>query len=314
MKRTISCLAAINCISGLLLLALVTSGCSGSSGSESKSGEKAITSFSFTALNNPKALDADVAGVISGNTITVDIPHWTSLKSLTAQFETTGELVECSSYSQTSGVTVNDFTGGAVYKVTAEDGSSIEYTVNVTVGVPNPAYVLGTGAHNMPTYYAAYDLDLKDNYLFVADGTAGLTVVDVTDPANPVLCSNNLVLDDSDPLTYDCAVGIELSGNYAYLGVGAYGFAVADISDPENPVEIGHVYTASTAKKLALTGNNAYVADFSNGLVVMNILDPYAPSIIGGKDTTGYSEDVEVSGQFRVCCRPVRRPKDNGHQ
>ena len=305
MKRTITCLAVINCISGLLLLALVTSGCSGSSGSESKSGEKTITSFSFTALNNPKALDADVAGVISGNTITVDIPHWTSLKSLTAKFETTGELVECSSYSQTSGVTVNDFTGGAVYKVTAEDGSSIEYTVNVTVGVPNPVNALESGQPNFALNDSANDLALKDNYLFIAAGeSSGLTVVDITDPANPEI-SGNLIFSDSDPATVENAYGVAILGNYAYVSVGnynigseKYGFAIVDISDPENPAELGHVKTNDCAQKLKIDGNLAFVSDYYKGLCIIDINNLSAPAVTGWLDTTGYSMDVEISGNY----------------
>ncbi len=88
---------------------------------------KDIISFSFKELNPP------VYGIISGNTITVDIPEGTNLRNLTAIFETTGQAVYVNGIRQISGVSVNDFTKPVVYVVYAEDNSTKQYVVTVRV-------------------------------------------------------------------------------------------------------------------------------------------------------------------------------------
>ncbi|MRR55738.1 MAG: DUF3494 domain-containing protein [Deltaproteobacteria bacterium] len=94
---------------------------------------KAITAFSFVGFPG-------VNGVISepAKTIAVTLPFGTNVTNLIATFTTTGTGVRVGTSSQTSGSTPNDFTSPLFYTVTATDGSSVTYTVNVTVA-PNSA-------------------------------------------------------------------------------------------------------------------------------------------------------------------------------
>ena len=88
-----------------------------------KSSAKAITKFSLNGT----------AGSSSGKNISVVMPFGTDITALTATFTTTGASVVVGSVSQVSGQTPNDYTKSVVYVVTAEDGSSSNYTVTVTV-------------------------------------------------------------------------------------------------------------------------------------------------------------------------------------
>ena len=92
-----------------------------------KSDEKAITTFS---IENPA-----IAGTIdeNGKTISLEVPEGTNIRSLTAIFTTTGASVAIGSVTQISGLTVNDFSSPVVYTVRAEDNSTAEYTVAITV-------------------------------------------------------------------------------------------------------------------------------------------------------------------------------------
>lgn len=94
---------------------------------EPQSSDKEITAFSIV---NPA-----VPGIIddAAKTITVVMPRGTDLSALVALFTTTGTKVSVGSVEQTSGVTANDFTRPVVYTVTAEDNSTVSYTVTVTV-------------------------------------------------------------------------------------------------------------------------------------------------------------------------------------
>lgn len=89
---------------------------------------KSISSFSFQETN-PASI-----GQITGTLIEVTVPKGTSLLNLRASFTISLKskayvgLVE-----QISGFTVNDFSEPVVYRVEAEDGSALDYTIQVTV-------------------------------------------------------------------------------------------------------------------------------------------------------------------------------------
>ena len=92
---------------------------------------KAITEFRFLAAGNP-GLATDAVGTIDGTTIRV-VASTTALGSLVATFSTTGASVAVAGVPQISGITVNNFTAAVTYRVTAADGSTLNYTVTVTV-------------------------------------------------------------------------------------------------------------------------------------------------------------------------------------
>jgi hypothetical protein len=74
-----------------------------------------------------------VNGTINGTTIKVVLPDGTSLSSLIATFTVSPKAtVSIGSATQTSGVNINNFTSTVVYTVTAEDGSTKNYTVVVS--------------------------------------------------------------------------------------------------------------------------------------------------------------------------------------
>jgi hypothetical protein len=84
-----------------------------------------ITEFSF-------ASPVSVA-TISGTTITATVPYGTDVTALVAAFTTTGRSVQVGSTSQVSGVTANNFSSAIIYRVTAINGTTRDYTVIVTV-------------------------------------------------------------------------------------------------------------------------------------------------------------------------------------
>jgi hypothetical protein len=94
---------------------------------------KTISAFSFVGFTGFVGTVNEAA-----KTIAVNLPFGTDVRNLAAAFTTTGTGVKVGSAVQTSGTTLNDFTGPVTYTVTAADGSSVTYAVNVTIA-PNPA-------------------------------------------------------------------------------------------------------------------------------------------------------------------------------
>jgi hypothetical protein len=91
------------------------------------SSAKAITAFSFTSPAATGVIDE------SQKTISVIVPYGTNVTALIATFATTGVSIIVDSVVQVSGTTQNDFTYPLAYMVTAEDGSTVTYSVTVTV-------------------------------------------------------------------------------------------------------------------------------------------------------------------------------------
>lgn len=127
-------------VSLMTVFALIAGGCSSD---DNESSAKAITSFSISAGGSPRT------GAIneSAKTIAVTVPNGTSVAALVATFTTTGEKVKVDSTGtvQVSGTTANNFASPLSYRVYAENGSSVVYSVTVTVA-PSSAKSIDTYA------------------------------------------------------------------------------------------------------------------------------------------------------------------------
>jgi hypothetical protein len=145
-----------------------------------------------------------------------------------------------------------------------------------------------TGSYDTPGY--AHGIALSGDYAYVADGFAGLQVIDITDTANPSLAGSYNTL--------DYAWGVAISGDYAYVADDEFGLQVIDISNPTNPLLAGNYDTPGNARSVAVSGDCAYVVDYTTGLQVIDISDPTNPSLAGSYDTPGFASGVAIAGDF----------------
>jgi len=164
-------------------------------------------------------------------------------------------------------------------------------------------------------YFECYDtpgsarrLYLDGQYLYVADGGAGLQVFDAADPYDlHHVAALSFNADIQDVLVF---------GGYAYLAAGKNGLVVLDVTDPFNPNLIGQVDTPGIAQGLAidqfyLDGLSAgtatdfaspidfvYVADGPKGVQVVDLGNPREPAVVGSYDTPGIAYDLFVNYGF----------------
>ena len=115
--------------------------------------DKSITSFIFSSADNPSLTD-DVTGIITGNTIELKVPNGTDITNLKPSINFLG-----ASINPNSGIAQN-FTNPVSYKVTASNGSFINYIVTVKVAKVSPVikdiYLVGseyTGATHRAKYW-----------------------------------------------------------------------------------------------------------------------------------------------------------------
>jgi hypothetical protein len=121
----------------------------------------------------------------------------------------------------------------------------------------------------------ANDVVVVGHYAFVAGGSSGLLVLDITDPATPTLEGS---LDTSGQ-----ACGVTVAGNYAFVADGSDGLQVIDISDPASPFLVGNFDMEGSARAVTTFAGHALVAAGMSGLQVIEVRDPVAPSLTGKK-------------------------------
>ncbi|MBI5183022.1 MAG: fibronectin type III domain-containing protein [Nitrospinae bacterium] len=141
----------------------------------------------------------------------------------------------------------------------------------------------------------AWDVYVSGNYAYVADGSSGLQVIDISNPYSPEIIGSV----DTRGFAWD----VDVSGNYAYVADWGSGLQVIDISTPSSPEIIGSVELLSDAEAVYISGTYAYVAEGGGvdewlGLQVIDISTPSSPEIIGSVETPGYGLDVYVSGNY----------------
>jgi len=108
-------------------------------------------------------------------------------------------------------------------------------------------------------------------YAYVADGSAGLRIVDVSDPTRP------REVGGTAPMP---AATVHVSGDYAYVGVDWRGTArysgvyVFDVSNRGAPVEVGFYLMRGVPFGIDVTGGYAYAAADWAGLMILRLTPP----------------------------------------
>jgi len=131
----------------------------------------------------------------------------------------------------------------------------------------------------------ARGLSLYGGYAFVAAGSEGVKIIDISVPDNPTVVGGLQTAEARD---------IAIRGEYAFLADGERGLKVLDISDPRYPAEIGMRKTMD-ARAIALKGDVAFIADGSSGLKIIDVSSPVQPTRIGSYATDNAS-DLAVRG------------------
>jgi len=142
----------------------------------------------------------------------------------------------------------------------------------------------------------ANNVKVNGDFAYVAAGSAGLQVVDVSDRSNPRIVASLA--------TPGNAADLRVVGNRVYLAAGTAGLLIIDISNPPSPALLGSLATGD-ARDVAVSGNLAFIAAGSSGLQIANIGNPAEPVLIGsatasGACSPGTSKGVALSGNFAV--------------
>jgi len=170
----------------------------------------------------------------------------------------------------------------AVPGVTAKTvtDSSYAYVAHATKGL----LVLELGDQTRPLEvghlplpgFGGHDILLRDGLAYVSDDSAGVRIVDVTDPANPTEVGawtgaggTYLALDG------DVACTIEPIANQPYY------LHTVDVSDPAQPALLGTLQVPTLVWGLASADGYVYVCVHDTDVFVIDIRDPANPLQVG---------------------------------
>ncbi len=178
---------------------------------------------------------------------------------------------------------------GSATLTVSNSGKSATVAVQVTTFSPGPLAFL-----SIPGFPNGVDVGSTGagDFAYVAAGSAGLVVVDVSNLSQPRIVGS---LD-----TPGNANDLRVVGDLAYVADGTNGLLIVDVANSDAPVLLGRANTPGNATDVAVRGGFAYVADGSAGLAVIDVANPRVPVLRGQVDTPGNARGVDVADGNRV--------------
>ncbi|MCK4673940.1 hypothetical protein KAT67_08160, partial [candidate division WOR-3 bacterium] len=134
----------------------------------------------------------------------------------------------------------------------------------------------------------ANDVVIIGDYAYIANGTDGLMVTDISDSSLPhevfhlSLPGNNVAMD--------------VVGSHIFLADQEDTLRVISITNPTNPSQVGKIgFNVDQPKSLFAVDTLVYVACRGTGIEIVNVVNPASPSVICSYDTPGQAYDILVS-------------------
>lgn len=124
------------------------------------------------------------------------------------------------------------------------------------------------------TYGYAHDVFIDEPYAYIADGQAGLTILDIEEPENPYIVGN--IMD-----TLHEAWGVVVEDEYAYVAYGSAELWILDISEPESLWVVGALEypTPASGYDIFIQDSLVYIAAMSQ-FIIANVRDPRYPDLM----------------------------------
>jgi len=113
----------------------------------------------------------------------------------------------------------------------------------------------------------SYCVQTVGNYCYITG--AGLTILDVSNPANPELLGEYV---DNDRVRY-----FYINNNRAYVTCWDNGFKIIDVSDPANPELLGQYTDLGITIYVHQLEEYVFIAEWEEGLTILDVSDPTTP-------------------------------------
>ncbi|MHB8077760.1 MAG: FlgD immunoglobulin-like domain containing protein [Candidatus Krumholzibacteriia bacterium] len=125
---------------------------------------------------------------------------------------------------------------------------------------------------------------------YVATGSAGLQILDLSRPDQPLLRG-------AAPSAHP-ALRVAVADGLAVVLEGTYGLELFDVGDPDAPVALGALDTPGDARDVRLSGGHAFIADGPAGLTVVDVRDAALPVVVGRQALLADAVSLDLTGDL----------------
>ncbi|MCK4655328.1 MAG: T9SS type A sorting domain-containing protein, partial [Candidatus Cloacimonetes bacterium] len=170
------------------------------------------------------------------------------------------------------------------------------------ISISDPANPFEVGSCD--TEGSPFKIDGDVGFAYLAAGSGGLVVADVSDVSVPIPVA--------DWYTGSIAHSVEVVGNYAYIADYNYwasnytargALRIVDISDPVSPTIVGSFRSDAQCKEISVQLPYAYIGDDEGGLRIVDVSDPTNPTEMGYYNTPDfYAYGLDVVGEYVYLC------------
>jgi hypothetical protein len=161
------------------------------------------------------------------------------------------------------------------FSIHGDDANDYGYVDDVVIQSESSSQPNEVGFYNTPgqAVGVASSISALGTFALVADGEAGLRVVDVSSPASPIEVGH-----------YDTAGYAEAVASYgtvAAVADGDDGLVLLDFRVPTGPVEVAYFDTPGWASDVKVMSDHAWVADTGWGLTVFQLWHSFRDILFG---------------------------------
>lgn len=168
--------------------------------------------------------------------------------------------------------------------VTAGSNGSASYYHVIDISPPTaPTIAASRTTYGVATYY----VQTLGNYAYFEAGAAGVAVVDITDPRNPVNVTSVDTPGGPDDLF--------ISGSHLYIADFCGGLQIMDLVNPAAPALVGGVDEYGCMDGVRVVGNNAFLIETGGGLLVYDVSDPAAPAYVAKFPAAGCPDCIAAT-------------------
>ncbi len=116
------------------------------------------------------------------------------------------------------------------------------------------------------------DVKISGNYAYIAAGSAGTHIIDISDLSNPILLRTV-----ANPLS-GTSHAVDINGDYLYVASGSAGIQVIDISNPASATEVSVNAVGEVTLDIVIEDGFLYIANRQNGVKVYSLTADPIPS------------------------------------
>ena len=170
---------------------------------------------------------------------------------------------------------------------------TVAVVVSFVIGLASHAHAL-PHLTTLPLGSMAHDIKVAGSFAYVAT-ESGLTIVDVSNPAAPVVRGSFA--------TPSGCQGIDV-GVHVYLACELMGLFIVDVADPDAPTLVGTLRpSGSDLRDVAVNGTVVYAASYNGELFVISIANPATPVRVAVRGLIAWhaaSQDLKLDAKLRA--------------